>query len=166
MFHKMALGPVPLPHCHADCIPDSPSGTGATAPVAVSAPACRHPPRQLRRSVWFCRKHGRGVPRQRAIGGGVATRCGSSTGVQGWPLVLTSEFICPKSIPWHPPESNCTTNSQEIGAEIFMLHQGLDFQTVRVLCKNCGWFRNIAHSGCGLALKLRIERWDHLVSCL
>jgi hypothetical protein len=29
-----------------------------------------------------------------------------------------------------------------------MLHLGLDFQTVRVLCKNCGWFRNIAHSGC------------------
>jgi len=29
-----------------------------------------------------------------------------------------------------------------------MLHRGLDFQTVRVLCKKCGWFRNIAHSGC------------------
>jgi hypothetical protein len=29
-----------------------------------------------------------------------------------------------------------------------MLHRGLDFQTVRVLCKHCGWFRNIAHSGC------------------
>jgi hypothetical protein len=29
-----------------------------------------------------------------------------------------------------------------------MLHQGLDFQTVRVLCQGCGWFRNIAHSGC------------------
>jgi hypothetical protein len=30
-----------------------------------------------------------------------------------------------------------------------MLHRGLDFQTVRVLCKGCGWYRNIAHSGCG-----------------
>ena len=29
-----------------------------------------------------------------------------------------------------------------------MLHRGLDFQTVRVLCKCCGWYRNIAHSGC------------------
>jgi hypothetical protein len=29
-----------------------------------------------------------------------------------------------------------------------MLHLGLDFQTVRVICKDCGWFRNIAHSGC------------------
>ena len=29
-----------------------------------------------------------------------------------------------------------------------MLHRGLDFHTVRVLCKSCGWFRNIAHSGC------------------
>src|SRR5437667_7984913 len=29
-----------------------------------------------------------------------------------------------------------------------MLHRGLDFHTVRVLCKGCGWFRNIAHSGC------------------
>ena len=29
-----------------------------------------------------------------------------------------------------------------------MLHRGLDFHTVRVLCANCGWFRNIAHSGC------------------
>ncbi len=29
-----------------------------------------------------------------------------------------------------------------------MLHVGFDFQTVRVLCTHCGWFRNIAHSGC------------------
>lgn len=29
-----------------------------------------------------------------------------------------------------------------------MLHRGLDFHTVRVLCKDCGWYRNIAHSGC------------------
>src|SRR5579862_154613 len=29
-----------------------------------------------------------------------------------------------------------------------MLHKGLDFHTIRVLCKGCGWFRNIAHSGC------------------
>jgi hypothetical protein len=29
-----------------------------------------------------------------------------------------------------------------------MLHRGLDFHTVRVLCKECGWYRNIAHSGC------------------
>lgn len=29
-----------------------------------------------------------------------------------------------------------------------MLHRGLDFQTVRVVCHGCGWFRNIAHSGC------------------
>jgi len=29
-----------------------------------------------------------------------------------------------------------------------MLHPGLDFQTVRVLCKKCGWFRVVAHSGC------------------
>lgn len=29
-----------------------------------------------------------------------------------------------------------------------MLHLGLDFQTVRVLCRKCGWVRNIAHSGC------------------
>src|SRR5262245_45447985 len=29
-----------------------------------------------------------------------------------------------------------------------MLHPGLGFHTVRVLCKGCGWYRNIAHSGC------------------
>lgn len=29
-----------------------------------------------------------------------------------------------------------------------MLHRGFDFQTVRVVCKSCGWYRNIAHSGC------------------
>ena len=29
-----------------------------------------------------------------------------------------------------------------------MLHRGLDFHSVRVLCKGCGWYRNIAHSGC------------------
>jgi len=29
-----------------------------------------------------------------------------------------------------------------------MLHRGLDFLTVRVLCHACGWFRIIAHSGC------------------
>lgn len=29
-----------------------------------------------------------------------------------------------------------------------MRHRGLDFHTVRVLCKGCGWSRNIAHSGC------------------
>jgi hypothetical protein len=29
-----------------------------------------------------------------------------------------------------------------------MLRRGLDFHTVRVLCTGCGWFRNIAHSGC------------------
>lgn len=29
-----------------------------------------------------------------------------------------------------------------------MLHHGLDFHTVRIICKNCGWLRNIAHSGC------------------
>jgi hypothetical protein len=41
-----------------------------------------------------------------------------------------------------------------------MLHRGLDFQTVRVLCKHCGWFRNIAHSGCadGKRALVRISR--------
>ena len=29
-----------------------------------------------------------------------------------------------------------------------MLHPGLDFQSVRVICKKCGWFRVIGHSGC------------------
>jgi hypothetical protein len=29
-----------------------------------------------------------------------------------------------------------------------MLHRGLDFQSVRVVCKGCGWCRIIAHSGC------------------
>ena len=29
-----------------------------------------------------------------------------------------------------------------------MPHRGLDFHTVRVLCKGCGGYRNIAHSGC------------------
>ena len=29
-----------------------------------------------------------------------------------------------------------------------MLHRGFDFHTVRIVCKHCGWFRNIAHSGC------------------
>lgn len=29
-----------------------------------------------------------------------------------------------------------------------MLHRGLDFRTVRVQCRACGWFRNIAHAGC------------------
>jgi hypothetical protein len=29
-----------------------------------------------------------------------------------------------------------------------MLHRGLEFHTVRVVCKGCGWYRNIAHSGC------------------
>ena len=29
-----------------------------------------------------------------------------------------------------------------------MLHPGIDFQSVRVVCKNCGWVRVIAHSGC------------------
>jgi len=29
-----------------------------------------------------------------------------------------------------------------------MLHHGLDFHTVRVICKHCGWERKIAHSGC------------------
>jgi hypothetical protein len=29
-----------------------------------------------------------------------------------------------------------------------LLHRGLDFKTVRVVCKGCGWYRNIAHSGC------------------
>ncbi len=28
-----------------------------------------------------------------------------------------------------------------------MLHKGLDFHTLKVTC-SCGWFRNIAHSGC------------------
>jgi len=41
-----------------------------------------------------------------------------------------------------------------------MLHQGLDFHTVRVLCKQCGWFRNIAHSGCsdGKRALVAVER--------
>ncbi len=41
-----------------------------------------------------------------------------------------------------------------------MLHRGLDFHTVRVLCVGCGWFRNIAHSGCadGKRALVRIER--------
>jgi hypothetical protein len=41
-----------------------------------------------------------------------------------------------------------------------MLHHGLDFHAVRVLCANCGWFRNIAHSGCadGLRALVQIER--------
>lgn len=41
-----------------------------------------------------------------------------------------------------------------------MLHLGLDFHTVRVLCANCGWFRNIAHSGCadGQRALVQIER--------
>lgn len=29
-----------------------------------------------------------------------------------------------------------------------MLHKGFDFHTVRVVCKKCGWYRNLAHSGC------------------
>jgi hypothetical protein len=29
-----------------------------------------------------------------------------------------------------------------------MLHRGLDFHAVRVVCKGCGWHRIIAHSGC------------------
>src|SRR4051812_36404454 len=29
-----------------------------------------------------------------------------------------------------------------------MLHRGLDFHIVRVVCKGCGWHRNIAHTGC------------------
>lgn len=29
-----------------------------------------------------------------------------------------------------------------------MLHRGLDFHMLRVLCHECGWFRNIAHTGC------------------
>jgi hypothetical protein len=43
-----------------------------------------------------------------------------------------------------------------------MLHRGLDFHTVRVLCKHCGWFRNIAHSGCadGKRALVRISRSD------
>ena len=43
-----------------------------------------------------------------------------------------------------------------------MLHRRLDFQTVRVLCKHCGWFRNIAHSGCadGKRALVRISRSD------
>ncbi len=41
-----------------------------------------------------------------------------------------------------------------------MMHPGLDFQTVRVLCKHCGWFRNVAHSGCadGKRALVRITR--------
>jgi hypothetical protein len=41
-----------------------------------------------------------------------------------------------------------------------MLHRGLDFHTVRVLCKQCGWFRNIAHSGCadGKRALVAVER--------
>ena len=41
-----------------------------------------------------------------------------------------------------------------------MLHPGLDFHTVRVLCKKCGWFRNIAHSGCadGKRALVAVER--------
>ena len=41
-----------------------------------------------------------------------------------------------------------------------MLHHGLDFHTVRVLCKSCGWFRNIAHSGCadGKRALVSVER--------
>jgi len=41
-----------------------------------------------------------------------------------------------------------------------MLHRGLDFHIVRVLCKQCGWFRNIAHSGCadGKRVLVFIER--------
>ena len=41
-----------------------------------------------------------------------------------------------------------------------MLHRGLDFQTVRVVCKNCGWFRIIGHSGCadGKRALLAIQR--------
>ena len=29
-----------------------------------------------------------------------------------------------------------------------MLHKGLDFHIVRVVCHSCGWHRVIAHSGC------------------
>jgi hypothetical protein len=41
-----------------------------------------------------------------------------------------------------------------------MLHPGLDFQSVRVLCKKCGWFRVIAHSGCadGMRALVKITR--------
>lgn len=37
---------------------------------------------------------------------------------------------------------------------------GIDTQTVRVLCKKCGWFRVIAHSGCsgGRRALVRIMR--------
>lgn len=49
-----------------------------------------------------------------------------------------------------------------------MLHRGLDFQTVRVLCSNCGWFRNIAHSGCSdgkraLVLVVRSKDPSHVL---
>jgi len=41
-----------------------------------------------------------------------------------------------------------------------MLHRGLDFHTVRVVCKQCGWYRNIAHSGCadGKRALVAVER--------
>lgn len=41
-----------------------------------------------------------------------------------------------------------------------MLHPGLDFHTVRVVCTGCGWYRNIAHSGCadGKRALVHIER--------
>ena len=41
-----------------------------------------------------------------------------------------------------------------------MLHKGLDFHLVRIVCHHCGWYRNIAHSGCadGKRAIVRIAR--------
>ena len=41
-----------------------------------------------------------------------------------------------------------------------MPHQGSDFHTVRVVCKQCGWCRKVAHSGCsgGKRALLLVER--------
>jgi hypothetical protein len=38
-----------------------------------------------------------------------------------------------------------------------MLHRGLDFHTVRLLCKECGWHRNIAHSGCAVGKRALVH---------
>ena len=41
-----------------------------------------------------------------------------------------------------------------------MIHKGLDFHVVRIVCHHCGWYRNIAHSGCadGKRAIVRVEK--------
>ena len=51
---NVALCAIPLPHCHGDCCPAQKTPAPARScprRVAIIAPACRHPSRQLRRSA-------------------------------------------------------------------------------------------------------------------